>query len=96
MKTHKFTLILSGISDLEANVADALFEATGGDIEFNMRNRVPYLEFSRRAPSLEEAVRSAMHDVEEAGLGIRVVRVETESANTVAKINADLLGTIAK
>lgn len=27
-----------------------------------------------------------------AGIGVRVVRVETEVANTVAKINADLLG----
>ena len=30
--------------------------------------------------------------VEAAGVGVRVVRVESEDANTIAKINADLLG----
>lgn len=94
MKTHKFSLVLSGISDLEPEIANGLFEATGGDIELNMRDRVPFLEFSRQAPSLGEAVRSAIADVENAGLGVRVVRVESEAANTIAKINADLLGTI--
>jgi hypothetical protein len=30
--------------------------------------------------------------VEGAGVGVRVIRVESEVANTIAKINADLLG----
>lgn len=92
MKTHRFSLVLSGISELTSELADRLFEATKGDIEFNMRDGIAFVEFERSAPTLNAAIRSAIDDVENAGLGIRVVRVESEAANTIAKINADLLG----
>lgn len=92
MKTHEFTLILGGISTIEPEVADALFEATHGDIEFNMRAGIPYLEFRRKAATLSEAITTAIHDVEKANVGVRVLRVESDVANAVAKINADLLG----
>lgn len=83
MATHSFTLILSGISELTPELADALYEATGGDIELNLRDGVAFLEFNRTA---------AIRQVEEADVGVRVVRVESEAANVIAKINADLLG----
>ncbi len=89
---HQFTLILSGVSDITSELADALYGATGGDIEFNMRNGVAFLEFDRTATSLHEAITSAITQVEGAGVGVRVVRVESDDANTIAKINADLLG----
>ena len=92
MKTHRFTLILSGVSELTAGLADALYEATGGDIECNMRDGVTFLEFERAAATLRDAITSAIRDVEGADAGVRVVRVESEAANTIAKINADLLG----
>jgi len=63
--------------------------ATGGDIELNMRDGVAFLEFDRASSSLDDAVTSAISQVEGAGVG---VRVESEAANTIAKINADLLG----
>ncbi|MCI0464869.1 MAG: hypothetical protein L0Z62_48730 [Gemmataceae bacterium] len=92
MKVHKFTLILSGVSEITPELADALYEATRGDIEFNLCEGVAYLEFSRTAATLREAILSAIKDVEGAGVGVRVVRVESEAANTIAKINAELLG----
>jgi hypothetical protein len=92
MSAHQFTLILAGVSEITPGLADALYEATGGDIEFNMRDGVAFLEFDRAASSLHEAVTSAIAQVEGAGVGVRVVRVESEDANTIAKINADLLG----
>ena len=92
MKAQRFTLVLSGVSELTPDLADALYEATDGDIECNMQDGVAFLEFSRTAPTLREAILSAIQDVEGAQVGVRVVRVETEAANTVAKINADLLG----
>jgi hypothetical protein len=95
MKTHKFTLILSGVSEITPDLADALYEATGGDVEFNMRNGVGYLEFERPARTLSEAIRSAIRQVEESTTGVRVIRVESEAANIIAKINAQLLGEIA-
>ena len=92
MQVHRFTLILCGVSEITSERADALYEATGGDIEFNLRGGVAFLEFARQAPSLQGAITSAMSDVERADVGVRVVRVESEVANTIAKINADLLG----
>jgi hypothetical protein len=92
MKEYRFTLILSGVSEITPELADAIFEATGGDIEFNMRDGVAFLEFDRAANSLSDAVTSAIKQVEGAGVGVRVVRVESEDANVIAKINADLLG----
>ena len=57
-----------------------------------MRDGVAFLEVERPAPSLRRAILSAIRDVEEASAGVRVVRVESEVANTIAKINAELLG----
>lgn len=88
----QFTLILSGVAEITPEMADALYSATGGDIEFNMRDDVAYLEFDRTAGSLRDAVNSAIAQVEGARVGVRVVRVESEAANTIAKINANLLG----
>jgi len=90
MSNHQFTLILSGVAEITPELADSLFVATGGDIEFNLRDGVAYLEFDRAAPTLHGAVSSAINQVE--GAGVRVVRVESAVADTIAKINADLLG----
>ena len=92
MNDHRFTLILSGVSEITPELADALYAATGGDIELNMRDGVAFLEFDRASSSLYDAVSSAISQVEGAGVGARVVRVESQAANTIAKINADLLG----
>lgn len=89
---HRFNLILSGVSQITSELADALYEATGGDIEFNLRNGIAFLEFDRAAAALHDAIASAITQVEAAGVGVRVVRVESDDANTIAKINADLLG----
>src|SRR3979490_1949253 len=94
MKTHRFTLILSGVAEITPELADALFEATKGGVAFNLRNGPAHLEFSRAARALREAIPSAIRDVEGADVGVRVVRVESETANTIAKINAQLLGMI--
>jgi hypothetical protein len=95
MRNHKFTLILAGVAEITPKLADALYEATKGDIEFSMRNGVAVLEIERAARTLREAILSAIEDVEKADLGVRVIRVESEAANIIAKINAELLGTTA-
>jgi hypothetical protein len=92
MKTHRFALILAGVAELTPELADALYAATQGDIELNMRDGVVFVEFERAASTLRNAVTAAIRDVEGAALGVRVVRVESEAANVIAKINADLLG----
>jgi hypothetical protein len=92
VRTHRFTLILAGVPELTPELADALYEATKGDIECNMQDGIAYLEFERMAATLREAITSAIEDVENADVGVRVVRVESDVANTIAQINASLLG----
>jgi hypothetical protein len=91
MKTHQFTLVLTGVAELTPAIADALYEATLADIECNMRNGIAFLECTRKAAALRKAILATIAEVESAGIGVRVVRVESETANTIAKINADLL-----
>jgi len=91
MKTYTFTLILSGVAEITPELADALYAATKGDIELNLRNGVAFLEFERKAATLQGAITAAIHEVQKADVGVRVVRVESEAANVIAKINADLL-----
>jgi hypothetical protein len=93
MKKHEFVLILAGVAEITPELADRLYEATNGDIEFTMRDGVASLEFSRAAPTLRDAVLSAIRNVESANAGVRVVRVDSKTANTIARINADLLET---
>jgi hypothetical protein len=90
MKSHHFTLIVAGVAEITPVLADSLYLATNGDIELNQRDGVVFVEFNRAASNLRSAVKSAIRDVE--GVGVRVVRVESEAANVIAKINADLLG----
>ena len=93
MKTYRFSLILSGIAEITPDLANALYAATHGDIELNQRDGVVFLEFDRTGPpTLKEAILSAIREVEQANVGARVVRVESDVANVIAKINAELLG----
>lgn len=92
MKSYSFTLIIAGVAEITPELADALYSATKGDIEMNQRDGIVFLEFEREASTLQAAVTSAIRDVEEANVGVRVVRVESEAANVIAKINAELLG----
>ncbi len=88
--TYPFTLILTGIKDLTPDVADALYEAGFDDALVGMAGGVPYMDVNHRgAESLEKAVREAIRDVEKAGY--HVVRVESDAANAITRINADLL-----
>jgi hypothetical protein len=93
MPSHRFVLVLAGVSEINPEVADALFGAVNGDIEFNLRDGVAFLEVNREARTLRQAIVSSIKEVEAASLAsVRVVRVESDAANTIAKINADLLG----
>jgi hypothetical protein len=92
MNPYRFTLILSGVMDITPELADALYTATEGDIELNLRDGVAFVEFERIASTLREAITRAIKEVEGASVGVRVIRVESENANVIAKINADLLG----
>lgn len=63
MKTYTFTLILSGVAELTTELADALYAATQGDIELNMRDGVAFVEFERTATTLRKAITTAIREV---------------------------------
>lgn len=92
MQMHDFTVVLSGITEVTDDAANALYEAGCDDGSFASRDGIAFVMFHRDAPTLREAIDSAIDDVKQAGFG--VLRVETEDANIVAKVNAELLGTV--
>jgi len=92
MKTHEFTLILTGINEVTDDAANALYEAGCDDGSFASRDGVAFVMFDREASTMLDAIQSAIADVRKAGFG--VLRVETDEAAVVAKFNADLIAAL--
>ena len=70
MTTHTFTLIPAGIAEITPELADALYAATQGDIEFNLRDGVAFVEVERTAATLREAIITAISEIEQAAVGV--------------------------
>ena len=83
MGEHQFTLVISGDLEAEANL-DALFDAGCDDATFGTVDHVGYAEFIRETPSLGEAVRSAIRQVESVP-GLRVTRIEPDDLVTMTE-----------
>ncbi len=77
-----FTAVLSG--DVDAHLDD-LYEAGCDDATFGSIDGVHYADFSREAPTLADALISAISDIEAVG-GLRVVRIEPEDLVTASEI----------
>ena len=82
---HDFALIVDGVSELTQTVEDALFNA-GCDATLSMQYGLLYVEFSRAAKSLEEAIISAIKEVRSAGIGAEVLRVDECNLVTMSEI----------
>jgi hypothetical protein len=82
MPTYEFTVILANTPELTEERADELFEAGCVDATPGICNGIFSIDFHREANSLEEAIRSAVKDVELTGQ--QVTRVEIE-AQTMAE-----------
>ncbi|MCU5774659.1 DNA-binding protein [Erwiniaceae bacterium BAC15a-03b] len=77
MAFYNFTLTVSGINlDTEGH-EDALFEAGCDDAMLSYYGKAIYLEFERDAPSLKNAIATAIQDIEGAGIGARVESVDS-------------------
>jgi len=75
---------------LTPEVTDALYQAGFDDSLVGIVDGVTYIDVNHReSESLKDTIREAIRDVEHAGF--RVVRVESDAANVIARINADLL-----
>ncbi len=73
MKEHEFTLILT--ADPSEEQADKLY-GTFDDGTISTIAGVPQIHFHREAGSLEEAIRSAIGDVQSVGFAVERVEME--------------------
>lgn len=74
MPTHRFTLVVEG-ADLQAEpLIDAVFEAGCSDSTVGRSCGIQYVDFDREAPSLGEAIQSAIRDLGRVE-GVRIARV---------------------
>lgn len=79
MKVHEFTLILT--ADPNEEESDRLYSIFNDGTLVTMAG-VPQIHFHREAPSLENAITSAVEHVRKAGFD--VIRVEIEPRNIFA------------
>ena len=91
MRTFQFTLVIGGKDVLSRESLDALFDAGCDDATFGEVDGVQYGDFSRQAPSLEEATAKAIAAVERSVPGALVTRIEPDDLVTAAEI-AERLG----
>lgn len=77
MPLFNFTLTLSGVSSDIDGLEDALFENGCNDALVCFYGKSVYLEFDRDANSLDEAISSAIMNVELTGMNIRVESVDS-------------------
>jgi hypothetical protein len=75
-RTFAFALTLARLDVLTPEIADALFEAGCDDGTPSSRDGVVRVSFDREAPSLGDAIGSAIKDVERAGYSVARVVVE--------------------
>ncbi len=75
---HDFVVRTAGVSVMDDDVFDALFEAGCDDALIGTDPDGDYLDFRRAAPTLKEAVASARAAIESVP-GLQVLRVEPYS-----------------
>lgn len=85
MTEYHFCLIVRGqfgaqVSDEDLlNATEVLGEAGCNDCSIGVHGQTLELEFDRVAQSLQEAIASAIRDVEGAGYGVESVRMERDA-----------------
>ena len=80
MKTYEFDVFLKGISEITDDQADVLFAQGCDDGTPVCRDGMAWIHFDREAPSLEEAIRSAITQVQSAGFAVYKVELDVNAA----------------
>lgn len=83
---HDFTLLIDGANTITQEIEDALFNAGCDDATISVRFGRIFLTFSRTAPSLRQAIVSAVRAVNGCGQGLTVLRVDVCNLVTQADI----------
>lgn len=84
MPVHEFSIIASGLTPDADDFEDRLYEAGCDDATPTFSRGVIVLDFAREANTLEEAITSAMQDVERAGA--KVEHLEPDNLVSLAEI----------
>jgi len=79
MRLYEFALILSPAAELTEGLAEALFEAGCDDGSPGSCQGVVSIDFHREAACLEDAIRSAVADVQKAGCTVARVQIDAET-----------------
>ena len=82
MKRYEFDVVLKEVSEITDVQADALFAAGCDDGTPACCNSLAWIHFDREAGSLEEAIRSAIAQVQSAGF--KVAKVELDAVSAVS------------
>ncbi len=78
MKEHEFTLILATPEESEED-ANRLYEAGCSDGSISTSGGVTRIDFHRKAPTLEDALRSAIANVQSADFQVAQVQLQPQS-----------------
>jgi hypothetical protein len=76
MSIWEFTVLLARVDEITPELADALYEAGCDDGTVGSSCGLATVSFAREAPSLQEAIRSAIADIQRAGYGVDCVQIE--------------------
>jgi hypothetical protein len=79
VKTYEFDLILMGLSEVTDEQADVLFAAGCDDGTPVSSNGTAWIHFDREAPSLEEAIQSAVIQIRSAGFTASKAELDVKS-----------------
>ena len=78
MTTWEFTVMLAGVDEITPELAEALYEAGCDDGTVGSSCGIATVSFAREASSLEQAIRSAIADIQRAGGRVECVQIEHE------------------
>jgi hypothetical protein len=81
VKTYEFDVVLKGTSEIADDLADVLFAEGCADGTPACREGLAWIHFDREAPSLEEAISSAVTQVRAAGLDVAKVELDANAAS---------------
>jgi hypothetical protein len=80
MKTYEFNVVLKDVSEIMDDQADRLFGAGCDDGTPTSCNGLAWIHFDREAGSLEEAISSAVGQVQGAGFLVSKVELDVDAA----------------
>ena len=87
MPVHNFTLIVDGPDLQDASLIDAVFEAGCDDAAIGRIDGIQYVDFDREAVTLDQAILSAVADLERID-GVHVVRIADAGLVSMADISS--------